>query len=93
MVRIHNVSTYDYEDLQVGEEMYGTLAAGDTTEYRDFGVAYSYNYVSLRIGVDEFVLQPIDYVGETPLGEGQFTYEIDVLDYDARSLSIQAVPD
>jgi hypothetical protein len=93
LIRIHNASTYDYEELQVGEEAYGTLAAGAFTEYRDFGTAYRYNYVILRIGVDEFVIQPIDYVGEVPLGDGKFTYEIKVVDYDSRTLSIEAVED
>lgn len=93
MVRIHNASTYDYQDLQVGDETYGTLSAGQYTEYRDFGTAYRYNYVSLTIASDAFVLQPIDYVGEEPLGEGEFTYEIDVNDYDARALSIEAISD
>jgi hypothetical protein len=91
LIRIHNVSTYDYDELQVGQEAYGTLPAGTFSEYRDFGTAYRYNYVLLRIGADEFVIQPIDYVGETPLGGGMFTYEIDVVDYDSRTLSIQAV--
>jgi hypothetical protein len=93
LIRIHNASTYDYDELQVGQEVYGALPAGAYTEYRDFGTAYRYNYVLLRIGADEFVIQPIDYVGEEPLGEGTFTYEIDVVDYDSRNLSIEAVED
>ena len=93
MIRIHNVSTYEYQELEVGDELYGTLGPDAYTEYREYPIAYRYNYVRLTITGDEFVLQPIDYVGETPLGPGNFTYEIDVADYDSRSLEIQAVAD
>ena len=27
---------------------------------------------------DDLVIQPIDYVGETPLGIGYFTYHLDI---------------
>lgn len=93
MIRIHNVSPYEYQALEVGDEFYGTLAPDAYTEYREYPIAYRYNYVRLTIAGDEFVLQPIDYVGETPLGPGQFTYEIDVADYLARRLDIRAVAD
>ena len=93
MVRIHNISTHDYQELEVGLESYGTLGAGQTTEYRDFGTAYRYNYVRLLIDAQEYIIQPIDYVGEVPLGEGDFTYEVDVLDLATGSLSIEAVED
>lgn len=93
MIRIHNASTYDYQELEVGQHTFGDLSADGFTEYRDFGTAYHYNYVRLTIGGDEFIIQPIDYVGEEPLGEGDFTYEIDVVDYDSRALDISALTD
>jgi hypothetical protein len=91
MIRIHNTSSYEYQELEVGDQYYGTLGPDAYTEYREFTVAYRYNYVRLTIAGDEFVLQPIDYVGEQPLGLGDFTYEIDIADYDARGIDIQAV--
>jgi heat shock protein HslJ len=42
------------------------------------GEAYSYAYVKVTAGGDEFVLQPIDYVGESLLAPGEYTYVLDV---------------
>ncbi len=92
-IRIRNVSGFDYDGLQVGEETYGRLPAGAETRYREFGIAYRYNYVRLEVEGDEMILQPTDYVGETPLGPGRFTYEVRVVDRAAGQLDIQAVED
>lgn len=92
-VRIRNVSGFDYDGLQVGDETYGRLPAGAETRYREFDTAYRYNYVRLEIEGDEMILQPIDYVGETPLGPGRFTYEVRVIDRSAGQLEIDVVQD
>jgi hypothetical protein len=92
-VRIRNVSGFDYDGLRVGDETYGRLPAGAETRYRGFGTAYRYNYVRLEIEGDEMILQPVDYVGETPLGPGRFTYEVRVVDRAAGQLEIEVVED
>lgn len=93
MIRVHNTSTYAYSELEVGPYQIGDLAPDEYTEYLDFGTAYDYNYVRLTIDANEFVIQPVDYVGEEPLGEGFFTYELRVVSYDDRTLEIHAVGD
>ncbi|SVA18393.1 uncharacterized protein METZ01_LOCUS71247, partial [marine metagenome] len=43
---------------------------------------------------EEYIIQPIDYVGEQPLGKGAFTYLIDVSDINnSYGLSIIATRD
>jgi hypothetical protein len=92
-IRIRNVSGFDYDGLQVGDQTFGSLPAGAETRYRDFGTAYRYNYVRLEIEGDEMILQPVDYVGETPLGPERFTYEVRVIDRAAGQLGIDVVED
>jgi len=96
-IRLHNVSEYDFENVEInpgnGPTQYGDIASGEKTGYHPFERAYRYAYVRLFIAGTEFVIQPIDYVGETPLGPGIFTYELDVVDFENRSLSIAAVED
>jgi hypothetical protein len=93
MIRIHNVSAHDFENIIAGDHFYGAVDSAAFSEYADLGVAYHYNYVELTADGADFVIQPIDYVGETPLGPGYFTYEIDITDFDARLLNISAMED
>ncbi|UKN00250.1 hypothetical protein K6119_10945 [Paracrocinitomix mangrovi] len=96
-IRIKNISEYDYCNVTINPSNastnYGILAQGETTCYKSFDIAYNYCYVELKIGNEEFVIQPIDYVGEPELGIGYFTYSIDVSDFDNKVLSIQANQD
>lgn len=60
-----------------------TLGPGERTPFRSVPTAYRNASVSgLRDG-EPFRIQVIDYVGEEPLGEGRFTYVLDVFDPDS----------
>ena len=94
VIRMKNASPYQFETVYVntsgGENNYGPLAAGKSTPYLgNYTKAYRYAYVRVIIGGQEFVLQPIDYVGETPLTEGNYTYVIGVTDLARKQLSLQ----
>ena len=93
-LRVRNASAVELRDLLVvlpSEERIAaaTLAAGGTTGYATVRTAYRYAYVEASVAGRRIVLQPIDYVGEQPLGEGCFTYDLRV-DADQRFLSIAA---
>ena len=90
-IRIKNTSPYDYELLLVGNQFFGNLKSGQETEYKIFDHAYRYNFVSLAINGQVLKLQPIDYVGEKPLGHGRFTYLIGVEDLENKRLSIETL--
>lgn len=96
-IRIENISDFDFCNvvLDPGNKStnYGFIERRATTCYRSFEIAYDYAYVKLFIGEKEFTIQPFDYFGEQPLGEGKFTYSIDVKDFDKGELSIQATTD
>ena len=57
---------------------HGEIKSNENSCYHTYDIAYRYAYVSLVIDGEDLVLQPIDYVGETPLGVGYFTYHLDV---------------
>ena len=50
-------------------------------------------YVRLFVDENEFIIQPIDFVGETPLGSGKFTYVLEVIDFENRILNIKTSND
>ncbi|HEY5820878.1 MAG TPA: META domain-containing protein [Propionibacteriaceae bacterium] len=94
-IRLQNESTLPMDDVAVtfadGKRVtYGSIAPGQRTSYEVAGEAYRYAYVGATIDGKERVLQPIDYVGETLLTPGRYTY---VLTYTAGSLDLEFVTD
>lgn len=87
-IRLGNVSPYNYQNIRVstsGEAVnYGDLASGEFSEYKAFEIAYRYGFVELEINGNTYTLQPIDYVGETPLSNGWYTYQVNANDSDER---------
>lgn len=90
-IRILNQSDYDFCNVTLnpsGERTnYGFIAKGELSCYRSYDLAYDYAYLKLYIQNKEFIIQPIDYVGEEPLEIGYYTYKIDVVDFENRILS------
>lgn len=83
-IRLSNVSQYDFQNIIVntttGNVSFNNVNAGKFSEYKVFATAYRYAYIELEIDGQIYTLQPIDYVGETPLGNGNYTYQIDATD-------------
>jgi len=87
-IRVLNSSDYDFCNVVIST----------TGEGRNHGEikskAYRYAYVSLMIDGEDLVIQPIDYVGETPLGIGYFTYHLDIEEINnKKQLSIYTTTD
>ena len=82
LVRFRNVSPLELTDFtyQSGGEaiFFPVIRAGVVTEYVEIDQSYSYGFVELHVDGQQFVLQPIDYVGATLLGNGEFTFRVDV---------------
>ncbi|WP_348799830.1 hypothetical protein [Flavobacterium adhaerens] len=85
-IRISNVSPFNFQDIIVntgssnGNVNFGNLEAGEKTVYKEFDSAYAYAFIELEIEGKIYTLQPIDYVGETPLEDGNYTYQIKASD-------------
>lgn len=79
-IRIKNTSTFTFESVQVGDEesIHLNIASGGYSPYLEYEVAYRYNYIRIEANEESYVLQPIDYVGETPLPVGFYTYELSI---------------
>ena len=79
-LRIKNESTLLFEEVQVGDalEQHMNIGPDEFSAYLEYETAYRYGFVEIKSGEDTYVLQPIDYVGETPLTPGFYTYELDV---------------
>lgn len=95
-IRIKNTSQYDYSNVIVntsgGINNYGNISSMQSSDYKAFSFAYNYAFVQLDIAGVTYTLQPIDYVGETKLSSGKYTYEINANDtgtqYDKLTLTL-----
>ncbi len=85
-IRLSNVSQYKFQNIIVntttGNVNFGNLDSGQKSAYKQFEKAYRYAYVELEIDGKKYTLQPIDYVGETLLEDGNYTYKIDANNSD-----------
>ena len=75
-VRVQNVSTVRYDSVNLMSRELGTVSPGDFTRYEKFDRAYHYGYVRLFVDGNQRELIPIDFVGETPLRNGRYTYRV-----------------
>src|SRR5688572_2256044 len=81
-IRIANESSFAFASVDVvfpeDSVDYGTIAASRASEYRAVSKAYSYALIIVQVGGEERRLQPIDYVGETLLSPGRYTYALNM---------------
>ena len=91
-IRIENVSDFEYRQVEVntsgGKANYGIISSGSTSAYQRFDYAYRYAAVELKIEGNKLRHQPFDYVGETRLSNGYYTYQIGVEDLADGTLSL-----
>lgn len=96
-IRVRNNSIYTFENVYVdtggGENEYGNISPDSTSYYNTFQFAYRYAYISLQINGNNYVIQPIDYVGEKKIFNGQYTYELAVFDTSTHQLSLTFIED
>lgn len=83
-IRLNNVSEFNMDSVLVifpeDEINYGNLLAGKSSEYRMVNKAYRYAYIQVKINGGLCVLQPIDYMGESLLKPGNYTYILNAFD-------------
>lgn len=85
-IRIANESGIRFDQVIVGfpagQEDYGAIPARSSSGYRRIERAYRYAFIEVQVAGRKLVLQPIDYVGESLLEDGRYTYVLDVDEVD-----------
>ncbi len=96
-IRIRNLSGKVFTNVNVdtsgGEHNYGSIAAGEETEYHRFDLAYREALITLDIDGVQYKFIPVDYTYEVPLGQGKFTYELSIADTTEHMLAIHVIAD
>lgn len=80
MIRIANGSGLNYENIIVNIDgdtvYYGDLESHSKSDYKSFGFAYSYAFVEFYVNDEKYTYQPTDFVGESKLENGKYTYVV-----------------
>ncbi len=74
-IRLTNNSEFKFEDTTYNNINFGDIEPGEKTEYKLFKNQYSYGSVSILIENEQYGWQPIDFVGESLLEDGNYTFE------------------
>lgn len=81
-LRIVNQSSVDFDNVLVSSggagQNFGPLKSGRTSEYLNYESIYRYGYILIDAGDKQYVLQPIDYVGEKKYEKGDFSYLVNI---------------
>jgi hypothetical protein len=91
-IRIKNSSSIVFEEVQVGDQetLHMNVGPGEYSEYLPYEVAYRYAFISITAGGETFILQPVDFTGESELPTGLYTYELDITEEDGVTLNFLA---
>ncbi|HEY3337539.1 MAG TPA: META domain-containing protein [Propionicimonas sp.] len=83
-IRIRNASGVDFTDVHAefasGEKVdYGPVPAGSASAYEVVELAYSSTYLEVVAGGKTYKYQPIDFMGESELPIGRYSYALDLV--------------
>lgn len=95
-VRVENGTSWEMEELEVlvtPPIEVAVLRAGEATDY--YTIEKAYRIASVRVRIEDVLhpLQVIDFVGESPLGAGRFTYRLELEGGPGSSISLTLVED
>lgn len=96
-IRVENLTIHVFDSILVtsseGENYYGSLNSGAQSEYKRFEIAYPKADITLYIDGVKYTHGPVVYTHAVWLGKGKFTYQLDIDDPVAHTLSIEVVAD
>lgn len=83
VLRIENLTSAKLDSVVVinpaGRQVYYDISAGLKTDYKAFDYIYNYAYIKAYYNNTTAIMQPIDYVGETKIENGKYTYRLSII--------------
>ena len=76
IVRVANGTGLPLQNVRLNNIFFGDVPVDGVSGYQTLKLSYRYAALSLDVEGKKFKMVPDDYVGETPLGKGIFTYRI-----------------
>ena len=92
-IRLSNISTVDFKNATFDFVNFGDLNRAEKTGYKKLeNDVYQYGSVSIEINDQNYGWQPIDFVGQTPLEDGDYTFEYN-FDVETQTLTDELIKD
>ena len=95
--KLYNASRNKIENLMVNTHIqdvsYENLLSNRKSTYKKCDITYSYANVQLQISGKTYSFQPVDFVGETVLENGNYTYKTRVNLNQHQKLNIELIKD
>jgi hypothetical protein len=80
LLRVENTLNVTIDSVIIalpgGQQVYTNIGSNTKSGYKAFKFIYNYAYIKVYTGNSSLVLQPIDYVGETKIENGSYTYRL-----------------
>jgi hypothetical protein len=76
VVRVANGTGLPLQNARINGISFGDVPVDGVSRYHALTPAYRYAALHVEVAGQEFDMLPDDYIGETPLGRGKFTYRI-----------------
>lgn len=74
-IRLSNISSIRFVNATFNSVNFGDIDPGEISEYKTFESSYSYGRVNITIDGQDYGWVPIDFVGESLLKEGDYTFQ------------------
>ena len=82
MVELSNDSGLELSDITLEDRDLGDLGINEKVEGLEFETIYANVYLSVTVDGVEYTRQPVDHVGEEPLGRHEYLISIRSVDTD-----------
>ena len=78
-LRIFNKTGMEISEVIVNSVTYSAIEIDGYSNFKKHDYIYRYAYIKAIIGGKDYVLQPIDYVGESKLTSGDYTFKLEIV--------------
>ncbi len=94
-IRIKNSTglRIDSVHLAYWKHTYRSIELDGYSEYQKYDKAFKYDWIDLYSGASIYTYHPGDALGEINIGNGKFTYELELYPYDQVHLTLKFIND
>jgi len=83
-IAVKNETSFQLDSFNIntsgGNQYYNSISVGSTSAFKTYRFSYDYFYIRFKVNEIVFLRQPIDYIGEEKIQNGQYRLKIRDID-------------